>query len=140
MNTVLGGSNPTQNTAVTGINPSAQPRLNTSDASEASSVGTGPSNAQGTTTTASNTGVAGMIIDAPSPRQNAQSAETHQLQQTLHGSASEQVCMHSPAQDSGDNTSVFSAPGANSTPAIVETMHEGGSEDSLEEVNLSDDV
>jgi len=131
MNTVLGGSNPTQNTAVTGINPSALPRLNTSDASEASSVGTGPSNVQGMTTTASNTGVAGTITDAPSPRQNTQSTETHHLQQTLHGSTSEQVRMCSPTQDSGDSASVFSAPGANSTLTIVETVQEGGSENSL---------
>jgi len=40
-NTVLGGSNPTQNTTATGINPSTLSRLNTSDAGGASSVGTG---------------------------------------------------------------------------------------------------
>jgi len=97
MNTVLGGSNPTQNTTVTGINPSALARLKTSDAGEASSVGTGPSNVHRMTTTASNTSVVGTIINAPSPRQNTQSTETHQLQQTLCGSASEQVHMHSPA-------------------------------------------
>jgi len=114
--------------------------LNTSDANEASSVGTGPSNVQGTTTTASNTSVVGTIIDAPSPRQNTQSTETHQLQQTLRGSASEQVCKHSSTQNSGDSASVFSAPGTNSTLAIIETVQEGGSEDSLEEVNLSEDV
>jgi len=54
-NTVLGGLSPTQNNAVPGIVPSTQPsaapgiipsappRLNTSDASGTSSVGTGPS-------------------------------------------------------------------------------------------------
>jgi len=81
-----------------------------------------------------------MIIDAPSPRQNAQSTETHQLQQTLRGGASEQVRMYSPTQDSGDSASVFSTPSANNTPTIVKTMHEGGLEDSLDKVNLSDDV
>ena len=38
-NTVLGGSNPTQNIAAIGINPSALPRLNTSDASRHGSIG-----------------------------------------------------------------------------------------------------
>jgi len=111
-NTALGGLNPTQTTTVTGINPITPPRLNTSDASEPSSVGTGPSNVQGRTTMASNSRVVGTITDAPSPRQNAQSTETRQLQQTLCGSASEQVCTHSPTQNGEDSTSVFSAPGA----------------------------
>jgi len=139
-NMVLGGLNPTQNITATGINPSAPPRLNTSDANEASSVGMGPSNVQGATTTASNTSVVGTLIDVPSPRQNTQSAETHKLQQTLRGSASEQVRMHGPAQDGWDGASAFSAPGANNTPTIVETVQEGNSEDSLEEVDLRDDV
>jgi len=139
-NTVLGGLNPTQNITVTGINPSTPPRLNTSDASEASSVGTGPSNVQGATTTAGNTSVVGMLINVPSPRQNTQSTETHQLQQTLRGNASEQVRMCSPTQDSGDGARAFSAPGPNNTPTIVETVQEGGSEDSPEEVDLSDDA
>jgi len=62
------------------------------------------------------------------------------VQQTLCGSASEQVRMHSPTQDGGDSASAFSALGANGTPTIVETVQEGGLEGSLEEVNLSDDV
>jgi len=55
--------------------------------------------------------------------------------------------MHSSTQDGGDSASVHSAQGANNTPTIVETVQEGGSEDSLEEhqdsqevVNLGDAV
>jgi len=146
-NTVLGGSSPIQNTTVSGIVPNTPPRLNMSDASGTSSVSTGPSNVQGATATASNTSVVGTIINAPSPRQNTQSTEMHQLQQTLHDSAKQQVRMHSPTQDRGDSMSVCSAQGTNIAPTIVETVQEGGSKDSLEEyqdsmeaANLGDEV
>jgi len=53
---------------------------------------------------------------------------THQLQQTLRNSASEQVRMHSPSSDSGDGASAFSNWEANHNPTIVETVQEGSSD------------
>jgi len=50
----------------------------------------------------------------------------------VRDSANLQVRMYSPIQDGRDSTSVYSTQGANNTPT-VETVQEGGSEDSLEE-------
>ena len=88
--------------------------------------------------TASNDSVAGTHVPAPSPRRNTQSPVTHQLQQTLRNSASEQVRMYdysSPShsqdnQNNGDGASAFSAFGACNNPTIVETVQEGNSVDS----------
>jgi len=141
-NTVLGGSSRTQNTAVSGIVPSTPllVRLNASDVNGTPSVGADPSNVQGATATASNTSVVGMIIHASSPRQNTQPTETHQLQQTLCDAANQQVRMYSPTQVGRDSASAHSAQGANNASAIVETVQEGGLEDSLEECQDSMEV
>ena len=120
------------------LNPSTPPRLDTSGISGATEVGTDLLDNQGVTT--SSASVIGMCIDAPSPRQNTQSPETHQLQQTLRDSASEQVGMHSSASDSGDGASAFSTLGANNTSTIVETVQEGGSDDDLVDVELDNNV
>ena len=72
---------PTQDTALPGFNPDTPPRLNRSSVSGATEVGTDLLDDQGATT--SGASVAGALIPAPSPRQNTQSPETHQLQQTL---------------------------------------------------------
>jgi len=82
---------PTQGTTPSGHNPSTPPRLDTSGVSSVTEVGTDLLDIQGATPTTSSTSVVGTLIDAPSPRQNVQSPETHQLQQTLRVSASEQL-------------------------------------------------
>ena len=80
---------PTQDTTLPEFNPSTPPRLGTSGISGVTEVGMDLLDVQGATT--SSASVIGMHIDAPSPRQDTQSPETHQLQQTLRDSASEQV-------------------------------------------------
>jgi len=52
----------------------------------------------------------------------------HQLQQTLHNSASEQVRTYSPSGDSGNGASAFSNWEANNGPTIVGTVPEGDSD------------
>jgi len=78
--------------------------------------------------TDSGTIVVGTHIPAPSPRRSTQSPVTHQLQQTLHNSASEQVRTYSPSSDNGNGASAFSNWEANNSPTIVETVPEGGSD------------
>jgi len=101
---------------------------------------------QGATTATSSTSVVGTLIDAPSPRQNTQSPETHQLQQTLRVSTSEQLRMCSPAHDGENNdygTSAFSTLGGSDALIIVETVQEGGSDNDpkdLEDADLGNDV
>ena len=82
---------------------------------------------------ANNDSVVGTHIPAPSPRRSTQSPVTHQLQQTLHNNAHEQVSgfnYSSPARSSGgnDGASAFSTFNVNS-PTIVETVQEGSSDD-----------
>jgi len=84
--------------------------------------------------TASSNSVVGTHIPAPSPRRSTQSPVTHQLQQTLRNSASEQVRTYdysSPthSSDGGDGASAFSTFDANNNPTIVETALEGNSDD-----------
>jgi len=74
--------------------------------------------------TASNDGVAGTLIPAPSPRRSTQSPETHQLQQTLRNNANEQVLRYDYASptssnDGGNATSAFSTFGANNRPITM---------------------
>jgi len=82
---------------------------------------------------ANNNSVVGTLIPAPSPRRSTQSPVTHQLQQTLHNDAHEQVngfdCS-SPARSGDGNGGVnaFSTFNTNS-PTIVETVQEGNSDD-----------
>jgi len=75
--------------------------------------------------TDSGTSVVGTHILAPSPIQSRQSPVTHQLQQTLRNSASEQVRTYSPSSDCGNGASAFSNWGANNGPTIMETVPEG---------------
>ena len=80
-------------------------------------------------TTASNDGVVGTLIPAPSPRRSTQSPETHQLQQTLRNNANEQALRYDSASptnsnNSGNAMSAFSVFGANSHPITVETVQE----------------
>ena len=137
---------PTKGTTPSGHNPSTPPRLDTSGISSLMEVGTYLLDIQGATTTTSSTSVVGMLISGPSPRQNMQSPETHQLQQTLRVSASEQLRMYNPTHDSKDNehgTSTFSTLGGNNMSIVVETIQEGGSDndpEDLEDVDLDDDV
>jgi len=117
-----------------GINPSTPPRLNTSGISGVTEVGTDLLDDQGTSMS-----VAGLYIPSPSPRQNTQSPDTHQLQQTLCNSASEIVRTYSSSSDSGDGANTFATVLASNTSAVVETVQEGGSDDDEEwpEVNLN---
>jgi len=131
---------PTQDTTSPGFNPSTPPRLDTSGISGVVEVGMDLLDVQGATTTTSSTSVAGTLIDAPSPRRNMQSPETHQLQQTLRGSASEQVRSRSSTNDSGDGTSAFSTLDANIMSTIAETIQEGDSHNNLEDVDLDNNV
>jgi len=129
---------PTQDTTLPGFNLSTPPRLDTSGISGVTEVGRDLLDDHGAMT--SSASVVGTIIDAPSPRPNAQSPETHQLQQTLRDSASEQVRMYSSTNDSGDGASAFSTLHANNTSTIVETIQEGGSDYGQEGVDLNNDV
>jgi len=119
-------ASPTQSIVPPETNPSTPPRLDTSGNNEVTVTGMNLLDAQGVT--ASSTSVVGTHILAPSPRRSTQSPVTHQLQQTLHNSASEQVRMHSSSSDSGDRASVFSNWEANNNPTIVETVPEGDSD------------
>ena len=85
-------------------------------------------------TTTSDDSVVGTHVPAPSPRQSTQSPATHHLQQTLCNNASEQAHRFDSSSsarlnDSGDAASAFSAFDANNSPTIVETAHEGNSDD-----------
>jgi len=82
--------------------------------------------------------VAGTFIPSPSPRQNTQSPDTHQLQQTLRNSTSELVRTCVSLSDSRDGASAFASLQASNTLAVVETVQEGGLDDEEEwpEVNL----
>jgi len=136
-------ASPVQSVDASGINLGAPPRLNSSR-DNMTVTGMDLSDAQNTTT--SSDSVAGMHVPAPSPRQSTQSPATHQLQQTLRNDASEQVRRYnssSPARsnDGGDETSAFSAFGANDSPTIVETAQEGNLDNGDEGLagNLADD-
>jgi len=111
------------NTVPSGINPSTPPRLNNSGISGVADVRTDLLNDQGTSTS-----VGGSYTPSPSPRQNTQSPETHQLQQTLRNSAMATVARSDSSSDSG-NCGPFASLLANDTSAIVETVQEGGSDD-----------
>jgi len=111
------------NTVPSGINPSTPPRLNASGISRVTDVGTDLLNDQGTSTS-----VGGSYIPTPSPRQNTQSPETHQLQQTLRNSAMATVAHSDSSSDSG-NCGPFASLLENDTSAFVETVQEGGSDD-----------
>jgi len=124
-------ASPTQGVDPSGINISAPPRP---DSSGNDMPVTGMDLLDAQSATASNDSVVGTHVPAPSPRQSMQSPVTHQLQQTLCNSASEQVhmCDHSSpshSQDNGDGASPFSAFDTNNNPTIVETVQEGNSVD-----------
>jgi len=86
-------------------------------------VGTDRLNDQGTSAS-----VEGSHIPTPSPRQNTQSHETHQLQQTLRNGPMATVARSDSLSDSG-NCGPFASLLANDTSAFVETVQEGGSDD-----------
>jgi len=119
-------ASPTRSIVPPETNPSTPPRLDTSGNNEVMVTGMSLLDAQGVT--ASNTSVVGTHIPAPSPRCSTQSPVTHQLQQSLRNSASEQVRMYSSLSDSGDGASAFSNWEANNNPTIVETVPEGDSD------------
>jgi len=129
---------PTQDMTLPGLNPGTPPRLNTSGISGVAEVGTDLMDNQGATT--SSASVVGMLIPAPSPRQNMQSPEMHQLQQTLRDDANEQVCMCSFLNNSGDGASAFATLHANIMSAIEETVQEGDSDYGQEDVDLGNNV
>jgi len=120
---------PTQDATLPGVNPGTPPRLNTSSISGVTEVGMDQLDDQGATMIASSASVVGTLILAPSPRQNTQSPETHQLQQTLQDNANEQAHMHSSSSNGGDGASTFSALHTNNTLAMVETVQEGDLDD-----------
>jgi len=122
---------PTQSVDPSEINLGSPPRLNPSGNNNVTLTGMDLLDTQNVT--ASNDSVVGTHIPAPSPRQSTQSPVTHQLQQTLRNSASEQVRRYdysSPthSSDGGDEASAFSTSDANN-PTIVETVLEGNSDD-----------
>jgi len=125
---------PTPSVIPPGINPSTPPRLNMSGISGVTEVRTDLLDDQ-----AASMSVTGSYIPSPSPRQNTQSPDTHQLQQTLRNSASEMVCTHSSSSDSGGRANTFATALASNTSAVVETVQEGESDDDGEwpEVNLT---
>ena len=131
---------PTQNATLPGVNHGTPPRLNTSGVSFVTEVGTDLLDDQLATTAASSASVVGTLIPAPSPRQNAQSPETHQLQQTLQDNANKQVRMYSSSNNGGDGASVFSTLHTNSTLAMVETVQEGDSHDCQDDVDPGNDA
>jgi len=104
---------PTQSVAPPETNPSTPPRPNTSGDEEVMATGMNLLDAQGDA--ANGAGVVGTHVPAPSPRRSTQSPVTHQLQQTLRNSASEQVRTCSSLNDWE----------ANNNPTIVETAPEG---------------
>jgi len=123
---------PTQSVDPSEINLGSPPRLNPSGNNNVTVTGMDLLDTQDATT--SSNSVVGTHILAPSPRQNTQSPVTHQLQQTLRNSASEQVRTYdysspTPSSDSRDGASAFSTFGANNNPTIVETALEGNSDD-----------
>jgi len=122
---------PTQSVDPSEINLSSPPRLNPSGNNSVTVTGMDLLDAQDVS--ANNDSVVGTHIPAPSPRRSTQSPVTHQLQQTLHNNAREQVSGYdysSPARSSGgsDGASAFSTFDANN-PTIVETVQEGNSDD-----------
>jgi len=119
-------TSPTQSIAPPETNHSTLPRLDTSGNNEVTVTGMDLLDAQGVT--ASSTSVVRTHIPAPSPRRSTQSPVTHQLQQTLRNSASEQVRVCSSSSDSGDGASAFSTLEANNNLTIVETVLEGDSD------------
>jgi len=118
---------PAQSIAPPEIAPGTPPRPDASGNGEVLATGMDLLDAQGAA--ADDASVAGIHVPAPCPRQSTQSPTTHQLQQTLRDSASEQVCAHSSSNDSGDGASVFSNWEANNNPTIVEAVPENGSSD-----------
>jgi len=131
---------PTQDVTPPGVNPGTPPRLNTSGISGVTEVRTDPLDDGGVTTAASSASVEGTLIPTPSPRRNAQSPETHQLQQILQNNANEQVRMCNSSNNSGDGASVFSTLHTNNASAIVETVQEAGSDDGQDEIDLGNDA
>jgi len=139
-------TSPTRSVDPSEINLGSPPRLNPSGNNSVTVTGMDLLDAQDAT--ASGNSAVGMHIPAPSPRRSTQSPVTHQLQQTLRNSASEQVRMYdysSPthSSDGRDGTSVFSTFGANNNPTIVETVLEGNSDDGdrwLEEEGRAGDL
>jgi len=125
---------PTPSAIPPGINPSTPPRLNMSGVSGVTEVGTDLLDDQGTSMS-----VTGSYIPSPSPKRNTQSPDTHQLQQTLHNSASEIVRTCSSSSDSGDGANTFATVLVSNASAVVETVQEGESDDDGEwpEVNLT---
>jgi len=119
-------ASPTRSIVPPETNPSSPPRLNTSGNNEVMVTGMNLLDAQGAPD--SGTSVVGTHVLAPSPRQSTQSPVTHQLQQTLRYSASEQVRTHSPLSDSGNGASAFSNWEANNSLTIAETAPEGDSD------------
>jgi len=117
---------PTRSIVPPETNPSTPPRLDTSGNNEVMVTGMNLLDAQGVT--ASDASVVGTHIPAPSPRRSTHSPVTHQLQQSLRNSASEQVHMYSSLSDSGDGASAVSNWEANNNPTIVETVPEGDSD------------
>jgi len=116
-------TSPTQSVDPSEINLGTPPRLDPSGNNSVTVTGMDLLDTQGAT--ASSNSVVGTHIPAPSPRRSMQSSVTHQLQQTLRNSASEQVRMYdysSPthSSDGGDGASAFSTFDANNNPTIVD--------------------
>jgi len=123
---------PTRSVDPSEINLGSPPRLNPSGNNNVTVTDMDLLDTQDTT--ASSNSVVGTHIPAPSPRRSTQSPVTHQLQQMLRNSASEQVHMYdylSPthSSDGGDGASAFSAFDANNNPTIVETVLVGNLDD-----------
>jgi len=119
-------ASPTQSIVPSEASPSSSPRLNTSGNNEVMVTGMNQLDAQGAMD--SGASVLGTHVPAPSPRRSTQSPVTHQLQQTLRNSASEQVRKYSPSSDNGNGASAFANWEANNSPTIMETVPEGDSD------------
>jgi len=119
-------ASPGRSDVASGINLNALPRQNSPRDNVAV---TGMDLLDTPNATASNDGVTGTLIPAPSPRRSTQSPETHQLQQTLRNNATEQVLRYDYASPTSSNnggnaTSAFFTFGANDRPITVETVKE----------------
>jgi len=124
-----------------GLSPSTPPtRLNTSGISGVTEVGMDLLDDQATTATASGASVVGTHIPAPSSRQNMQSPETHQLQQTLRNTVNEHLRTCSSSSNDGEGASAFSSLHPNNMSTLVETILEGGLDDDQGDRNLDNNV
>jgi len=130
------GATPTHSTTPPGLSPSMPPRPSTSGISGVTGVSVDLLDDQGTT--ASGPGVVGTLIQQPSPRQNTQSQDMHQSQQSLRDSANAQIRMHS--NDSEDRTSAFFALDANDTLTVVETVLRDDLEEGTKEADPGNDA